>query len=297
MANDVQNEYRIKGLTCVNCTRELEEQIQKLENGSDAKLSYNTGKLSVNPEISLVDVKNVLKSDGAYIEEDIEQHKQDASDEHSQDNSSQSNAKRLLILAAVVFGITVLIEGVVPNIVAILLFLFSMAISGYPTFVKGIKNLFRFKFNIDTLMTIALIGAIGIGEWKEATLVALLFGLNELLEGLGMEKARKSMETLLQVAPKEATVLSDGSERIVPIGKLQIGDIVLVRSGEKIPSDGVVVEGKSSVNEAAITGESLPVEKARMSRYMEAVLTTKVSLKLKLKRHIKILRLQKYCIL
>ena len=77
-----------------------------------------------------------------------------------------------------------------------------------------------------------------------------------------MEKARQSMETLFQAAPKEATLLANGDERIVPIASLKTGDMVLVRSGEKIPSDGWITEGKSSVNEAAITGESLPVDKS-----------------------------------
>ena len=76
-----------------------------------------------------------------------------------------------------------------------------------------------------------------------------------------MEKARRSMEALLQVAPKEALKLDNGQELIVPITSLQIGDLVKIKPGEKIPSDGVVSEGKSSVNEAALTGESLPVEK------------------------------------
>lgn len=110
-------------------------------------------------------------------------------------------------------------------------------------------------------MTIALIGAFGIGEWKEGTLVAILFGVNEYLEGLGMEKARKSMETLLKVAPKEAILVTEQEEKVIQIADLQAGDIVLVKSGAKIPSDGIVEFGKSSVNEAAITGESMPVEK------------------------------------
>ncbi|WP_318653395.1 heavy metal translocating P-type ATPase [Paenibacillus rhizovicinus] len=134
--------------------------------------------------------------------------------------------------------------------------------SGYATFVRGLRNLLRFRFNIDTLMTIALVGAVGIGDWQEAAFVALLFGLNEWLEGLGMEKACRSMESLLQLAPKEALRLTDGREELVPISALVPGDLVLVRSGALIPSDGIVRHGHSSVNEAAITGESLPVDKA-----------------------------------
>jgi Cd2+/Zn2+-exporting ATPase len=189
-----------------------------------------------------------------------------APDSHSHDHShdhSHGNRldKMLLVAAAIIYVAAILLQEFSMNGFVIGMYVAAMAISGYTTFIKGAKNLLRFKFNIDTLMTIALIGAIGIQEWKEATLVAILFGINEWLEGMGMEKARRSMASLLKVAPKEATVLEHGIETIVPIESLQIGHIVLVRSGEKIPSDGTVVEGRSSVNEAAITGESLPVEK------------------------------------
>ncbi|MFS0838579.1 heavy metal translocating P-type ATPase [Paenibacillus sp. 1P03SA] len=279
-------EHRVKGLTCANCTRELEEQIQKLEHGAEARLSYNSGKLTVDSRISMPAVEKILSSDGAYLLKPQPAgvhsheghghshnghshghdhgHSHDHDHGHSHDHGGQSNRAitRNLVISAVLFAIAFFTDGRVSAYVSIPLYLIIMALSGYMTFVKGAKNLFRLKFNIDTLMTIALVGAIVIGEWKEATLVAILFGLNELLEGMGMEKARRSMETLLQVAPKEAVLLTDGQETIVPIASLKIGDLVQVRSGQKIPSDGIVEEGRSSVNEAAITGESLPVEKA-----------------------------------
>lgn len=193
---------------------------------------------------------------------DHEEHGHSHGHDHDHDHSHGAGMKQLLIAATVSFGAAVLLDGRLTEWIVIPLYLLAIGISGYPTFIKGIKNLGRFKFNIDTLMTIALIGAIGIGEWKEASLVALLFGLNELLEGMGMEKARRSMESLLKVAPKVATVIEpDGREREVSISSLRVGDLVLVRAGEKIPSDGVVEEGRSSVNEAALTGESLPVDK------------------------------------
>ncbi|MFF2154727.1 heavy metal translocating P-type ATPase [Paenibacillus chitinolyticus] len=271
-------EHRVKGLSCGNCTREMEEQIQKLEHGADARLSYNSGKLTVDSRISMAAVEKILGSDGAYLvkpqpagghtheghghSHDGHSHGHDHGHDHDHGGQSNRAITRNLIISAVLFAIAFFTDGRVPAYVSIPLYLIIMALSGYMTFIKGAKNLFRLKFNIDTLMTIALVGAIVIGEWKEATLVAILFGLNELLEGMGMEKARRSMETLLQVAPKEAVLLMDGQETVVPIASLKIGDLVQVRSGQKIPSDGTVEEGKSSVNEAAITGESLPVEKA-----------------------------------
>lgn len=191
--------------------------------------------------------------------QDHASHDRDHAHDHGQGNKRMIG---LLIVSTLLYVAALFLDGEVSSPISVSLYLLATALSGYTTFFRGLKNLARLKFNIDTLMTIALIGAISIGEWKEATLVAILFGLNELLEGLGMEKARRSMETLLKVAPKEATKLENGKETIVPIAALQVGDRVIVKAGEKIPSDGIVLSGKSSVNEAAITGESLPVEKA-----------------------------------
>lgn len=248
------NEYKVKGLTCANCTRELQEEINKLPAGQTASLSFNTGRLKVDSSVDLNRVKKILSSDGAYIEAEGHQH------EHQ--HHTGMNWIVLLSISGILYIAGFITEYFFHEYVAIAMFLAATALSGYQTFIKGLKNLGKLKFNIETLMTIALIGALGIGEWKEGALVAILFGLNEYLEGLGMQKARKSMEKLLEIAPKEATVLTDGEERIVSITSLDIDQIVLVRAGEKIPSDGIVIEGKSSVNEAAITGEAMPVEKA-----------------------------------
>lgn len=285
--------YRIKGLSCANCARELEEEIQKLEHGEGATLNFNSGKLRVSKNVSMTSVERILRKDGASLErqdheghnhqhghhheaghnhshghdhshDNSHSHSHDHGHDHRHDHSHGSSKLIQFLLAAafVLFGLAVLLGDQIPSGIAIGLYLVAIAISGYSTFIKGLKNLLRFKFNIDTLMTIALIGAIAIGEWKEATLVAILFGVNELLEGLGMEKARRSMETLLQVAPKQATRIENGSETVIAISSLRVNDIVLVRSGEKIPSDGTIVDGRSSVNEAAITGEALPVDKS-----------------------------------
>ncbi|MFX3632764.1 MAG: heavy metal translocating P-type ATPase [Candidatus Pristimantibacillus sp.] len=280
------NEYRVKGLSCGNCTQQLERELRQLQYGEDTKLSYNTGKLTVDSRTAMTEVERILKADGAYIakkpnmhmDHDSNHHNSTSDHNHAEHNheghdhshdghdhshsGSNSTMLKLLLTSTAIYIGAILLQGMLDKQAIILLYLLATGISGYTTFLRGAKNLFKLKFNIDTLMTIALVGAIAIGEWKEATLVAILFGLNELLEGYGMEKARRSMETLLQVAPKEAIKLDNGKEIIVPISSLAVGDLVRVKPGEKIPSDGTVIEGKSSVNESPITGESLPVDKS-----------------------------------
>jgi Cd2+/Zn2+-exporting ATPase len=273
-------QFRVKGLSCANCAHELEEQINKLAYGEGATLSYNSGRLKVDPNISLVQVARILSQEGAYLEQTVETHdsvlasthKHAHGDDHNHNQESDHHhddhhdhpfggIQRWLIGAAMIYVITFVFNNQLPDLLAVGLYLIVMIISGYRTWYKGFKNLLRLHFTIDTLMTVALVGAICIGQWEEAALVALLFGLNEVLEGLGMEKARRSMEALLRVAPKEAIVFRNGKEVTIPIASLVVGDKVYVRPGDKIPSDGTVYEGQGSVNEAAITGESLPVEK------------------------------------
>ncbi|MGV2622739.1 UNVERIFIED_CONTAM: cation-translocating P-type ATPase [Halobacillus marinus] len=243
-------EYKLQGLSCANCAAEMEAEIKKLDKGQDAQLLFNSSKLVVSEQVDLDRVRKILRSDGASMMEDGKQ------------ESSGPNMLHLVLLSSFIFAAALAGGSVLPPALLTFLYLAAIAVSGYRTFFKGAQNLVKLKFNIDTLMTIALVGAVAIGEWKEATLVAILFGLNEYLEGLGMEKARNSMEQLLKVAPKQATLLmEDGSEQVVSIEDLVKGDRVIVKAGEKIPSDGKVLSGYSSVNEAAITGESLPVEK------------------------------------
>ena len=125
----------------------------------------------------------------------------------------------------------------------------------------GLQNLVRLEFDMRTLMTIAVIGGVLIGEWAEVSVVVILFALSESLERFSMERARKSITSLMDIAPNEALIRRNNQEITVHVDDIVIGDIMLVKPGQKIAMDGVIVEGSSSINQAAITGESVPVEK------------------------------------
>jgi len=142
-----------------------------------------------------------------------------------------------------------------------ILFIIAAIFGGWGNFKKGIPSLLRLNFNMNTLMTVAVAGALAIGYWEEAAVVAFLFGVSEFLEGYTMEKARQSIRGLMDIAPKTAVVVRNGEEINLPVEEIQVGDIMIVKPGEKIAMDGLVVKGSTSVNQAAITGESIPADK------------------------------------
>jgi Zn2+/Cd2+-exporting ATPase len=143
----------------------------------------------------------------------------------------------------------------------ILAFLAAILIGGYSLFKVGLKNLVKLQFDMKTLMTIAIIGAAIIGEWSEGAVVVILFAISEALEKYSMDKARASIRSLMDIAPKEALIKRNDKEMLIHVEDIIVGDIMLVKPGQKIAMDGLVINGNSSVNQAAITGESVPVEK------------------------------------
>ncbi|MDO9012331.1 MAG: heavy metal translocating P-type ATPase [Gallionella sp.] len=147
-----------------------------------------------------------------------------------------------------------------PAVIA--LALFSIATVGSSTLKKGWIALKTFTLNINFLMCVAVIGAVAIGEWPEAAVVIFLFALAELIETLSLERAKNAIRGLMAMTPETATVRLDSGEwHEVAASDVQVGQTVRVKPGERIPLDGVVTVGSSSVNQAPITGESIPVAK------------------------------------
>ena len=141
------------------------------------------------------------------------------------------------------------------------LFIAAYFFGGWFTFIEAIANLRLRRFEIDTLMLVAAIGAAALGEWAEGALLLFLFSLGHSLEAYAMGRAKRAIEALADLAPKTASVLKDGNTNEVPVEDLVVGDIVLVRPNERLPADGFVIKGESTVNQAPITGESMPVDK------------------------------------
>ncbi|MBZ9630408.1 heavy metal translocating P-type ATPase [Salegentibacter sp. LM13S] len=162
-------------------------------------------------------------------------------------------------LLGIGFGLS-FVESI-PEWVSLALYIGAYFFGGYFTAKEAIETVAKGGFEIDFLMLVAAIGAAILGEWAEGALLLFLFSLGHALEHYAMNKARKSIAALSDLAPKTALLKKDGLTEEVGIEKLSIGDTIVVRPNSKISADGVVVKGESSVNQAPITGESVPVDK------------------------------------
>lgn len=144
---------------------------------------------------------------------------------------------------------------------SIVLYVLLVVVVGFDTIKEGIEGIFNLQVKIEFLMTIAVIGAFALNSCAEGALLILLYYISEFLEDLSIDKSKKSISNLVRLSPDTATVLKDGREEEIEVDKLNIGDIVVVKPGDKIPVDGIIKKGSTSVNQASITGESLAVSK------------------------------------
>jgi Cd2+/Zn2+-exporting ATPase len=158
------------------------------------------------------------------------------------------------------FGMGVGLSASLATIVARCAYGCAVLVGGAGWAPGAVRSLARFRFDIDVLMGLAIVGAVMLGQWDEAATVAFLYGLSEALEGLSLERARRSIRALLELAPQTAERIEpDGTIQSVPADQVRRDDRVLVRAGNTIPVDGSVVSGRSSVDQKTITGESVPV--------------------------------------
>jgi len=148
--------------------------------------------------------------------------------------------------------------------------LVAVLVGGYPIFRAVFRAAFKFRVTSHTLMTAGLIAAVAVGQWPAAVLIVFFMRLADYIEHFTATRARSAVRDLTAMAPETARVERDGAELEVPIGRVRVGETVIVRPGEKIPVDGEVIDGQATVNQAAITGESMPVESGPGARVFAA---------------------------
>ncbi|MBG9757932.1 MULTISPECIES: heavy metal translocating P-type ATPase [Lysinibacillus] len=261
VATPTKQEYRLQNLSCASCAAKFEKNVKAIPEVEDAQVNFGASKITVVGNISVNQIEEAGAFDGIKVSQ---------SAVRAVEKSIPFYRKKENILAGVSLFFVILgylfvsIQGET-NPIPIAMFIIAILVGGMGIFKTGFRNLARFEFDMKTLMTIAIIGAAIIGEWEEAAVVVFLFAVSEALEAYSMDKARQSIRGLMDIAPPTAIIKRAHGEHFHELElrteDIEIGDILIVKPGQKIAMDGIVISGLSAVNQAAITGESIPVNK------------------------------------
>jgi Cd2+/Zn2+-exporting ATPase len=180
---------------------------------------------------------------------------------HDHQHKHQVFGEKTELIFSLICG-AALLTGFLLSKTYVPVFVVAYIFGGYYALVESLESLRKGKFNIDFLMIVAALGAAALGQWNEGALLLFLFSLGHSLEHFAMGRARHAIESLADLAPASALVRRNGKLVELPVEQLEIGDIAIIKPNERVPADGFVTQGNSSVDQAPITGESVPVDKS-----------------------------------
>ncbi len=260
--------YTINGMDCTACAQTLGDGVRRLAGVQMAEVDFATCTLRVAGDVAPAAVEARVTALGYSV----------ATPENTPDRSQPSPGgvrgfgiylyRRPETRLALIGG-ALIIVGLLLTLLKVSaplrhsLFIAAMAIAAWPIARSGLQALrINHTFTINLLMTIAAVGAVALGDLLEGATVIFLFAIGEALEGYTADRARQSLRSLLDLAPAQALRLVGEREETVPVAQVQRGDILLIKPGERIALDGVITAGSSGVNQAPITGESLPIHRA-----------------------------------
>lgn len=249
--------YQLQNLSCTSCAAKFEKNIREIPTVEDVKLNFGASKITVEGDATIEQLEKAGAFDGIRVYPE----KQRILEPKEPFWKKRENQTTIVSLLFVILGYVSSLNYGEEHVATIALFATAIVIGGYSLFKEGLGNLIKLQFDMTTLMTIAVIGAAIIGEWGEGAVVVFLFAISEALETYSMDKARNSIRSLMDIAPNTAIIKRGGKEFEVDVEDIQIGDIMVIKPGQKLAMDGEVARGASAINQAAITGESMPVRK------------------------------------
>ncbi|MCO6049316.1 heavy metal translocating P-type ATPase [Mesorhizobium sp. RP14(2022)] len=285
-----ESRYRVTGMDCASCASKIDTAVRRLDGVEDVNVSVSAGTVKVGhkDDFDRADVVRQIRNLGygaelatgnagasrthAHADHDHEQgHAHDHSHSHASHTHDdlreaglpwwRTKKVRLTAACAVALLAAYVVGHLAPSVERPA-FLMALAVGLVPVAWRAVTAArFGTPFSIETLMTVAAIGAVFIGAEEEAATVVLLFLVGEMLEGIAAGRARASIQGLTALVPKTALLEQDGQATEVPADSLIVGSVILVRPGDRVPADGTVADGSGEIDEAPVTGESVPKRK------------------------------------
>ena len=257
----------LNGLDCANCAAKIETEVGKLEGITHSSVDFVTKKLQI--KVSNTEQMEDLEKKATEIIKKIEpdvivvsEIHNSGDEQHDQDEHANSTTKKMvtrLSIGAILTAIGILVP--LSNIGELSLFIIGYLIIGGDIVLRAVKNIYRGQvFDEHFLMTVATIGAFAVGQYPEGVAVMLFYQIGELFQGIAVNRSRKSISALMNIRPDSANIKRGKLIQKVSPEEVKVGDIIIVKPGEKVPLDGKIIEGHSMVDTSTLTGESVPRE-------------------------------------
>lgn len=247
---------KIEGLHCPNCARELQAELSKINGVTNLEIDIVKGAISFEAKNTQKSLENIVKltkklePDVKFIDNSIE---------------NKSNKQLVVDIVTLALGVALSVICLTVSMSPVLFWIFfvtSALLFGYKTYIKALRLLVKGVINENLLLTISVVGAAILGEYMESLMVIALYSLGKIFEGLAVTKSRNSIQKLTNLQPEYAVILKDEKEVKVDPKDVNVGSILIVRPGERVPIDGKIISGNATLDTQSLTGESLPLSVA-----------------------------------
>ena len=280
--------YLIENLDCANCGAKIEKKLNELPEIKSAQLTFATKKLKIvaqNPDVLLPQINKIANS----IENGVKIINADEASSKSHQNTKKFFDEKTIDIIEIVFGAILFVIGeftsLVPDQYTLYLYIVAYLILGFHVLKTAITNLFHGNvFDENFLMSIATLGAFAIKEYPEAVGVMLFYRIGEYFEERATEKSRSQIMDAVDLRPETVNLLHGDKISVISAHEAKVGDILLVRAGDRIPVDGIVIEGESRLDTSPVTGEPVPIKIAPNSSITSGCLNISGAIKMKVEK-------------
>ena len=252
-------EYKLQGLGCANCAAKIEHQVSDLPWVRNARLDFATATLVLDPlENASVD-ESAIRAIVKKIEPDVILVSRSEPAAPEKARHSKEVLEMLAGLVLFVLALSARLFPALPAAVGPVLYVLASIVAGYKVFLKGLRQALKLRLDENTLMAVAVIAALVMGEFFEGAMVAILFNIGEFLEEVAVGRSRRQIEALTEIRPDKANLLTGSGEAVEADAEgVAVGQMILIRPFDRVPLDCVVTAGESEIDSAALTGESVP---------------------------------------
>ncbi len=286
-------DLQVGGMDCASCAASIERSLATLDGVESVRVDVVGGRVRIGyakGAVAHTDLVSAIRRVGFSVEERREQEPAQPT-EQGTGATPGFWARRGRLSVTIASGVLLLIGLLLgwagaASIVTTPLLILSAVAGGWFIVPKGLRAARSRALDMNFLMSVAAVGAGAIGQWGEAASAMFLFAVAQLLETYSMDRARNAIQALMSLSPTEATVQRNGQDLTIPVSEVSIGETILVRPGQKIPLDGVVVSGRSAVDQAPITGESMPVDKEVGAEVFAGSINAQGSLDVRVTKHV-----------